>query len=220
MKHVKKARLKTNPCEIVNHLRAFSSNLWPFFIPTPRALRTARRHGMSEFWFPWNTCSQILHSSLPLFRPTALKFLLNERREKEATRRRVKKGFLQVIRSSKVAVCKLTLSQSFDKSLSFTLHQEKFSSLRCLVILNCLRTWFNSLSLFFESLLELLSEVSQNSLKKKTLASFFRTGSFRPCANPAFSNFLSNNETIMRVIKTFSKVNFLRGEDQVSLVRY
>lgn len=173
MKHVKKARLKTNPCEIVNHLRAFSSNLWPFFIPTPRALRTARRHGMSEFWFPWNTCSQTLHSSFP-FRPTALKFLLNERREKKATRRRVKKGFLQVIRSSKVAVCKLTLSQSFDKSLSFTLHQEKFSfaSVSCYLELS-LNLIQLALSLFLKAFLNFsrseslksvrsLSKISQN----------------------------------------------------------
>lgn len=184
MKHVKKARLKTNPCEIVNHLRAFSSNLWPFFIPTPRALRTARRHGMSEFWFPWNTCSQTLHSSLPLFRPTALKFLLNERREKEATRRRVKKGFLQVIRSSKVAVCKLTLSQSFNKSLSFTLHQENFSfaSVSCYLelSLNLIQLALSFVWKLTWSSLKSFPKFSQTCQEplKKTLASFLELEAF------------------------------------------
>lgn len=200
---------------IYEHL---AQNLWPFFIPTPRALRTARRHGISEFWFPWNTCSQTLHSSLP-FRPSALKFLLNERREEKATRRRVKKGFLQVIRSSKVAVCKLTLSQSFDKSLFFTLHHEKisFASVSCYLELSLnliqLALSFVSWKLSWTSRRATLlktSEVSQN-LSKQLLA----LEAFVPAQSRLSDslNILShNNETIMRVIKTFSKVNFLRAK--------
>lgn len=47
MKHVR-ARLKINPCEIVNHLRAFS---WKFMAVFFRSAQTARRHGMSALWF-------------------------------------------------------------------------------------------------------------------------------------------------------------------------
>lgn len=49
MKHVKKARLKINPCEIVNRLRAFSLKIYGQFL---RSLaQIARRHGMSALWF-------------------------------------------------------------------------------------------------------------------------------------------------------------------------
>ena len=51
----KNPRLKINPCEIVNHLRAFSLRIYGQFFFVVPLTRTIRHHGMSALWFRFKT---------------------------------------------------------------------------------------------------------------------------------------------------------------------